>query len=375
MSLKLTQSLRQSRSLKIAVFATSRSDFEVARLIVDCIDGFVRGSVYFYVNPSLLDLFEETGANSLGSQFIEGSTEEFESLIQAVRSRFLEDGFEVGILIGDRWETLLLAQTLVSLGVKIVHHSGGDVTSGSLDNAYRYSCSMLASLHWVSAELHGRRLVNLGIPPDQIYFVGEPQLGRKKEVSHRQQPKVCDLDFDLEQPFVLVCIHPSIDLQKDQSVALREVESFLNVQPFNVLFTAPNHDPKGMEIKKFWGRLVTKHPNWHMVDSLGGLFASVLVKSVCLIGNSSAGLFEAPVLGVPVINIGARQNGRLRAPNVYDCSFDADEIHQVFERAVAVCRNVQYESPYFNPNWHEEVRVSLEKLGVPESDFQIGIKF
>ena len=91
---------------------------------------------------------------------------------------------------GSRWETLLIAQILLAFNVRIIHHSGGDLTSGSLDNSYRYACSMLASVHWVSTELHGQRLINLGIPKDQIYFVGEPQLETKyKKLRGKLSPK------------------------------------------------------------------------------------------------------------------------------------------------------------------------------------------
>ena len=79
-----------------------------------------------------------------------------------------------------------------------------------------------------------------------------------------------------------------------------------------------------MEIVNFCNQLVIDHPEWRFIESLGSAFATVLAQSVCLVGNSSAGMFEAPVLGVPVINLGTRQDGRLRGSNVVDCPYDAE---------------------------------------------------
>ena len=72
-------------------------------------------------------------------------------------------------------------------------------------------------------------------------------------------------------------------------------------------------------------------------------------------------MFEAPILGVPVINLGSRQNGRLRAANIIDCPFKADQLHEALKRTVSM-RRLMFDSPYFNEDWKNVVRTSLELL-------------
>lgn len=200
--------------MRVAVFATSRSDFDVARLLVDAIEDIELHQTYFYINPTLQSVFLNTKAIELDALLCDGSPKEYRTLISAVQKKVSDHPIDAAILIGDRWETLLIAQILLAFNVRIIHHSGGDLTSGSLDNSYRYACSMLASVHWVSAELHGQRLINLGIPKDQIYFVGEPQLETKLEAARQTLPKSLESSyhFDFSVPYILVCLHPSIDL-------------------------------------------------------------------------------------------------------------------------------------------------------------------
>ena len=360
--------------MRVAVFATSRSDFDVARLLVDAIEDIELHQTYFYINPTLQSVFLNTKAIELDALLCDGSPKEYRTLISAVQKKVSDHPIDAAVLIGDRWETLLIAQILLAFNVRIIHHSGGDLTSGSLDNSYRYACSMLASVHWVSAELHGQRLINLGIPKDQIYFVGEPQLETKLEAARQTFPKSLESSyhFDFSVPYILVCLHPSIDLVDHIDYALNEVKKFLNSQPFNVLFTAPNHDRGAMEIVNFCNQLVIDHPEWRFIESLGSAFATVLARSVCLVGNSSAGMFEAPVLGVPVINLGTRQDGRLRGSNVVDCPYDAEALLKAFEQVESMPRD-SIDSPYLNPKWRDAIRASLAYLEAQDQIHHVGI--
>lgn len=358
--------------MRVAVFSTSRSDFDVALHLFEAVKTVGSATVYFYANDSLIHLFPNVNVSPLGISLRDASSDEYKNLVDAVRARIDEDKFDVGVVVGDRWETLLIAQILVSLGIKLIHHSGGDLTNGSLDNAYRYACTMLASVHWVSASPHRDRLVKLGIPADQVFFVGEPQLGVKRKAAKDFLAEDLGISFDFSEPYMLVCVHPSIDLLENFEYALGEIRSFLESQPLNVLFTAPNHDLGALEINQYWRKLVSEHEKWQVVDSLGSAFANVLHRSACLLGNSSAGMFEASTLGVPVINLGSRQDGRLRGGNVVDCGFKCDQMHKALNRVTSLSRSV-LDSPYYNEDWQRVVRESLVQLASSSCSPSVGI--
>ena len=239
---------------------------------------------------------------------------------------------EVVIVLGDRGEMLAGAIAAVHLNVAVAQVHGGDV-SGSVDELVRHAISKLSHVHFAATEDAGARLLRMGERAEHIHVVGAPGLDYLSHFEPIPDAELAaDLHLDLSRPFVLFTQHP-VTVEVDAAARQMEVSlDALEKANVQVVATYPNSDAGGramIEVLKSWkGR-----PWLHVVPSLGQRrFASLLKKAAAVVGNSSSGIIEAPFFGVPVVNIGSRQAGRLRADNVLDVAHDQEAI-----RAAVAC--------------------------------------
>lgn len=232
-------------------------------------------------------------------------------------------------ILGDRWEMLAVAQAASLLAIPIVHHSGGDITQGSADNQTRYLLSMLSHLHLVALEQHRQRLLCMGEEPWRVSWVGEPAL---TEIG--ADPAIdlyARLGLKPGTAFVLATYHPtsyeilSVDEQASAFVGL------LDLIQDDIVLTAPNPDPGSATFLRKLQEYAGARANVHLFENLGAdFYHAAMDRARFMIGNSSSGIWEAPSFGLPVINIGNRQQDRLRGENVIDVGFDTPAV----ERAI-----------------------------------------
>jgi UDP-N-acetylglucosamine 2-epimerase (non-hydrolysing)/GDP/UDP-N,N'-diacetylbacillosamine 2-epimerase (hydrolysing) len=255
----------------------------------------------------------------------------------------------------------------VHLNIPVAHVHGGDV-SGTIDELVRHAISKLSHVHFPATEDAGARLLRMGERPEHIHLVGAPGLDYLSHFEPIPDGEIeAGLHVDLSRPFVLFTQHPvtaELDAGAQQmETSLRALEA-VNVQ---VVATYPNSDAGGramIEVLKRWA----DRPWLSIVPSLGQRrFASLLKRAAAMVGNSSSGIIEAPFFGVPVVNIGSRQAGRLRAENVLDAPHDQEAIRsavacalndETFRARARAARN-----PYGDGHAGEqivEVLVSLE---------------
>ena len=240
---------------------------------------------------------------------------------------------EVVFILGDRWEMLAVASAASMLRIPIVHHSGGDLTQGSADNQTRYALSCLSHLHFTAHEQHKERLIAMGEEPWRVFVSGEPSLQAVYELSDNT-----DLGFQQDKPFVLGTYHPS----SFESVTLeQQIKTFIQalemIEGHQVVLTAPNPDGESGIILERLEAFAKSRPDVHLIKSMGTkAYYAAMRKAVFMIGNSSSGIWEAPSFGLPVINIGRRQEDRLRAVNVIDVGYDLDSIRTAIKKAISV---------------------------------------
>lgn len=242
------------------------------------------------------------------------------------------------ILLGDRFEALAAAQAATLAGVPLVHLSGGDATEGAMDEGFRHAITKLAHLHLAFHEPAGRRLRQMGEAPDRVHVVGNPALDGLIEAARVSDAELeRRLDAPLGSRNLLVTFHP-VTLQPDRG--LSELAALLEAlgridDGWTLWITAPNADP-GAPI--FAARLrdwSAGRANAHFRDALGPAFAPLAARCAAVIGNSSSGLAEVPSLGVPTVNVGERQKGRLAGPSVFHAVAEADAILAALDRALA----------------------------------------
>lgn len=248
-------------------------------------------------------------------------------------------GPDLLLLLGDRFEILAAAQAALFLKIPIAHIHGGEKTAGAMDEAIRHSVTKMAHLHFTSTEVYRRRVIQLGEDPAHVFNVGAPGLDaiRTFEPLSREALGTA-LDIDLGSgPYFLVTYHPATLGDTSPETGFRELMAALDAFPDHaVILTYPNADPGGRRLipliedyaRERTGRV-------RALKSLGQRrYLSAVKHAAAVIGNSSSGIIEAPGFGVPTVDIGPRQAGRVAADSVFHCREDRAEITQAINRAL-----------------------------------------
>ena len=257
---------------------------------------------------------------------------------------------DVAVILGDRFEMFAAAQAALVAQIPIAHLHGGEVTEGAFDEAIRHSVTKMASLHFVSAEPYRRRVIQLGEHPRRVFNVGAPGLEhiRRSERLNRNQLEE-SLGITLGEQNFLITFHPETLSTRNPVEAVNELLKALDAfQSTHMIFTKANADTGGRAINDTIESYVANYPDrMHLFTSLGRQrYISALHLVDVVIGNSSSGVIEAPATGVPTVNIGLRQRGRLRAASVVDCETKSPSIlaaiHSALKyKSTASMRNVK----------------------------------
>ena len=273
------------------------------------------------------------------------------------------------LLLGDRFEILAAAQAAFFLGIPVAHLHGGEVTTGAFDDGIRHAVTKLSHLHLVAAERYAQRVRQLGEDPSRVVLVGAPALetiGEEAMASEDCLRKHCDLS--LEGLVLLVTYHPEtlgeVNPVQAQGEMLAALERFPEAQ---VVFTEPNADPGGAPLLPPLRSFVEVHKErCRLFSSLGqARYLRLLQMASVVLGNSSSGIIEAPSLGTPTVNIGGRQEGRLRAPSVLDCDPTRESVEAALRTALGA--DFQKEaakkvSPYAGGEVSERIVRALKEI-------------
>jgi GDP/UDP-N,N'-diacetylbacillosamine 2-epimerase (hydrolysing) len=241
------------------------------------------------------------------------------------------------LVLGDRYETLAVCCAAMNQRIPIAHLYGGETTEGAVDECIRHAITKLSYLHFTSTPEYRRRVIQLGEQPDRVFNVGA--IGIENIFNEKLSSKVeleSAIGFKLDKPYAVVTFHP-VTLEDNSSA--EQFEALLKVcqthQDMKFIFSKANADTNGRIINQLMDRYAKEHDNVVVVASLGvANYLSALKYSEMVIGNSSSGLTEAPSFGIPTINIGDRQKGRIQADSVINCAPVAGEIDEAIRMAV-----------------------------------------
>lgn len=249
---------------------------------------------------------------------------------------------EMLLLLGDRFEILSAAISAMILKIPIVHLHGGETTQGLIDEPIRHSITKMASFHFPATEFYKKRIIQMGENPDRIFNYGMAGLDNIYKLDLLSQKKLeQELDFQFDKKTAIITYHP---VTLENNTAEDQIDNLLKaIDKSNIkaIFTKSNADTQGRIINKRIEEFVEKNnKKYTFVDNLGQLkYLSVLKYSDLMIGNSSSGLTEAPSFKLPVVNIGDRQKGRVKADNVIDCQYKSFEIEKSIKKAVSKAFN------------------------------------
>ena len=253
------------------------------------------------------------------------------------------------LVLGDRFEIYAAAQAAMIAAIPIAHIAGGDTTEGAIDEAIRHGISKMAHLHFATNEQSARRLLQMGEDPISVHVVGSPGIDAIRQVELMDRNSLeASMGTRFLRKNLLVTYHPVTLDQQGSTDDLAELLEALDMlgPDIGVYFTRANADPGGSYIACMVNEWVTSHPNAAMFTSLGQRRYISLVKEVdVVVGNSSSGLYEAPSLHTPTVDIGDRQKGRLAARSVIHCQSNAMAIKEAIEAAWQLDVS-SVESPY-----------------------------
>lgn len=240
------------------------------------------------------------------------------------------------ISIADRYETIATAIAASYMNIPLAHVQGGEVT-GNIDEKVRHAVTKLADVHLVASDKAVERVIRMGENPKFVFKTGCPSIDLAVEVVKDPALNFNPIekyggvgpDIDISKGYLVVMQHPVTTEYKEARTHVWESLKAISKVGLPTLWFWPNvdagSDGTSNGIRSF--RELHKPVNIHFFKNMEPTdFLKVLVNCKCLIGNSSVGIRESSFLGVPVINIGSRQNGRERGNNVIDVDYNAQEI-------------------------------------------------
>ncbi len=258
---------------------------------------------------------------------------------------FLATQPDLIIILGDRYEAMCVSLAASNLNIPIAHLCGGESTQGANDEYMRHCITKMSYLHFPTTQTYLNRIVQLGENPKRVFNVGSLAVENIYNTPLMNQSELAsflDISTNFLQNFCLLTYHPAtleIHQQHNNTTTQQQIQLIIDTlltHPFNIIATKANADCQGEIINQTLTQYARKFPKKIILKpSLGKLgYLSALQYAKFMIGNSSSGLSEAPILKIPTINIGDRQKGRLNIASVINTPLLQKNITQAIHQAM-----------------------------------------
>jgi UDP-hydrolysing UDP-N-acetyl-D-glucosamine 2-epimerase len=238
------------------------------------------------------------------------------------------------LLVGDRFEIASAALGATLARVPVIHLHGGEETAGAIDNALRHSITKLSHLHLTSHHEHTARVIALSEDPATVHTVGAPGLDNLHRTDLPGRPELEEfLGLELVPPVVLVTFHPTT-LGGDPAEEASAIAAAIERVEATYVITLPNADPGSEPVRAAMIKAGAK-PRCMAVEALGERrYWGMMRLADAILGNSSSAVIEAPAVGLPAVNVGDRQKGRVRGGNLIDVPANVQAITAALRRAL-----------------------------------------
>tara|TARA_B100000315_G_scaffold232321_1_gene244466 strand:+ start:76 stop:1233 length:1158 start_codon:yes stop_codon:yes gene_type:complete len=243
------------------------------------------------------------------------------------------------LMLGDRFEIFSAAASAMIARIPLAHLHGGEATEGAFDEPIRHSVTKMSHLHFVATEQYRKRVIQLGEQPERVFLVGGLGIDNivKLELLGREELEK-SLDFKLGRKNLLVTVHPvTLDHSSSEEQMNELLAALGKLEETHLIFTLSNADTDGRVISRMIQDFVINHPHSKAFTSLGQVHYLSCIQHVDgVVGNSSSGLTEVPSFKKGTINIGDRQQGRIKAESVIDCEPLRQSISEALEKLYSV---------------------------------------
>jgi UDP-hydrolysing UDP-N-acetyl-D-glucosamine 2-epimerase len=383
----------------IAVFTGNRAEYGLQYPVLKAIDEHPNLEYRLIVSGAHLDEnFGQTLDEISSDGFIiaeeieiQMDTKSLESNVNAIGTGIISIGNALSrikpdmfVVYADRFEGMAAVIASSQMAIPTAHIEGGDLTEGgALDDSVRHAMTKLSHLHFTTNQQASNRILSMGEEPWRVNTVGFPAIDLISEANYAKPNEIITrLNLDLDSPIVLFTQHSvTTEFHKASSQVESSLEALeaLAKEGVQIIATYPNNDAGGVAIIQKLMKMDAKSiPNIQVHRSLGrylyhGILALAqdLKSSVVCVGNSSSGIKETPVFGCPTVNIGSRQEGRLRGQNVLDATYSEESIVNCVNTCLYdedfrhICHNTN--NPYFLGEAGKKIANIIHNTSIDES--------
>lgn len=373
-----------NKKKNICLFSTSRSDYYLLSLISKELKNSKNINFFFIATGNHFDkkkgnTYKDILNDKINIDFkipyiLKNSNAE--NIVDSIKDSFLnikniliKSKADLVFILGDRYELLSISIIALMLGIPVAHAHGGEVTEGAFDDSIRHAVTKLSNIHFVCNQVYKKRVIQMGENPKYVFDVGG--LGAeiiKKNKLMSKKKLYQTLNIKNNKKIITVAIHPETHNQSENFNGLFKILLKYS-KTYNIIFTAPNSDPGFELINNKILEFQKKSDSLYKKNLGSKLFHSVIANSRFIIGNSSSGILEAPILKTATINIGDRQKGRLMSESIFNCSFNEvsilKTIKKVLNKRSLSFKNIHYK----NKNASEKItsiinNINLDKLKI-----------
>jgi GDP/UDP-N,N'-diacetylbacillosamine 2-epimerase (hydrolysing) len=291
-------------------------------------------------------------------------------LSKSISSLIKKNKPDLFIVLGDRYEVFAITLAAYLERIPIAHIHGGELTQGSLDDGFRHCITKMSNFHFVTHEIYKKRVIQLGENPNSIYNVGSlgaENIYKTKLFNKEYLEKFLKIIF--KKDILVICIHPEITKELTINLA-NELFAALNYhRDKTIIFTMPGSDLFNDIIFKKITSFVNKNTNSFLFKNLGSRrHLSLLQIADTIIGNSSSGILEMPIFGKPSINIGQRQEGRIKAKSIINVApkrfFIKKAIDSIYKKRSNKINSLNYKK---EKNVSNKIVSILKKINIKSS--------
>lgn len=279
---------------------------------------------------------------------------------------FAQTKLDLLMLLGDRYEMLSVAIAAAMQKIPILHVHGGEATFANYDEFIRHSITKMSLYHYTATDEYRKRVIQLGEQPERVFYLGALGAENCLEIDLKNVPdSVTNLQ---ERQYFVVLFHPETLTAENPLVQIEQVLAAVEEhREYQYVFLGTNADTHSDIIRKRVKEFVEIKKNAVYFENLHtDAYHYLLKHSIALVGNSSSGIIEAPSLGIYTINIGNRQDGRVRGNSVIDVPCKQKDISDALDKVLEVYATIKPVNPYYKEhtaeNYYKKTKQLLENL-------------
>jgi GDP/UDP-N,N'-diacetylbacillosamine 2-epimerase (hydrolysing) len=351
---------------------SKRKDIELKVVVTGTHLSPIHGSTYKFIEQDGYNIIKLESL--LSSDSLSGRCKSVGIQIMGLTDIIVRENPDWLMVLGDREESIVTATVGTYLNIPVAHICGGDRVVGNIDDSVRHAVTKLSHLHFPTTKENGERILNMGEEPWRVHVVGNPALDsirKEKDLTYDYINNKLGTKLMEAEPFILLIKHPLSSETEEAECQMRVTLQAVCELGYNTIVTYPNSDAGGFEMIKVIKEFEKKYNFIKAFETLPrDIFVNLQRKAALLLGNSSAGILEAPFLKLPVVNVGNRQKQRQHAENIIFVTHEKDKIKESINQAIfdkefiKMCKSCN--NPYGDGYSGERIAEIIDKIKIDD---------